>query len=108
MSSLQIQSKASTISDNTHWEKLNALINEYATYLTASVITLQIHLKAVLCEATEKFKQCREIYTRDAFVQAARASFCESLINAQDLALLTGGYLGKVVGWVVLLQHAGV
>ena len=86
MSSLQIQSKASTISDNTHWEKLNDLINEYAIYLTASVITLQIHLKAVLCEATEKFKQCREIYTRDAFVQAARASFCESLINAQDLA----------------------
>ena len=86
MSSLQIQSKALTISDNTHWEKLNALIHEYATYLTASVITLQIHLKAVLCEAREKFKQCREIYTKDAFVQAARASFCESLINAQDLA----------------------
>ena len=68
------------------WDKFQELINTYVQAVFLTEQTLQGSMVAIVNKAKEIFKECKEKYTKDEFVQVAREYYCECLIIVRNLA----------------------
>ena len=68
------------------WDKFQDLINTYVNAVFSTETTLKRSIGDVVNKAKEIYEECKEKYTKDEFIQAAREYYCECFIIVRDLA----------------------